>query len=138
MIVDSPEAMADLGFRIGEKLKVGDVVLLKGELGAGKTTLARGVGRALGVDGVTSPTFVISKIYQGRVPLIHVDAYRLIGNPLATFDDLDLESRIPTSITLIEWGGGFIERIVDFYIEVAIDFVDGSEQRVVTISGLEI
>ena len=90
MIIDSPEAMESLGVRIGSQLKAGDVILLNGELGAGKTTLVRGIGASLGIAPITSPTFVISKIYTGDIPLVHVDAYRLIGNELALFDDLDL------------------------------------------------
>ncbi len=69
-----------------------------------KQRLTRGIGAALGIDEVTSPTFVITKIYPGSIPLVHVDAYRLIGQELAIFDDLDLEIRIPQSITVIEVG----------------------------------
>ena len=138
MIIDSPESMVALGARIGTKLKAGDVLLLRGELGAGKTALARGIGVSLGIDGITSPTFVITKIYPGPIPLVHVDAYRLIGQELAAFDDLDLETRIPLSITVIEWGSGFIERLVDSFIEVDIDFTESPNQRSVEIKGLDL
>lgn len=138
MIIDSPESMVALGARIGSKLKAGDVLLLRGELGAGKTALARGIGVALGIDGITSPTFVITKIYPGPIPLVHVDAYRLIGQELAAFDDLDLETRIPLSITVIEWGSGFIERLVDSFIEIDIDFTELPNQRSVEIKGLDL
>ena len=138
MIIDSPESMVALGARIGSKLKAGDVLLLRGELGAGKTALARGIGVSLGIDGITSPTFVITKIYPGPIPLVHVDAYRLIGQELAAFDDLDLETRIPLSITVIEWGSGFIERLVDSFIEVDIDFTESPNQRSVEIKGLDL
>ena len=138
MKIDSPESMEALGTRIGEKLRAGDVLLLHGGLGAGKTALTRGIGRALGVNDVTSPTFVISKIYPAVIPLVHVDAYRLIGNELALFDDLDLESRIPISITVIEWGGGFVERLTDSFVEIQIEFGTSSDERIVTVKGLEL
>ncbi len=130
--------MEELGYNIGAKLKRGDVLLLKGELGAGKTALTRGIGRALGVDDVTSPTFVISKIHQGRIPLLHVDAYRLLGQEFAVFDDLDLDTWIPQSITVIEWGVGFVERLNASYIEIDIDFGQALNERIVTITGIEL
>ena len=138
MIIDSPESMVALGAKIGSKLKAGDVLLLRGELGAGKTALTRGIGAALGINGITSPTFVISKIYPGSIPLVHVDAYRLIGQELAIFDDLDLESRIPQSVTVIEWGGGFAERLVDSFIEIDIGFTESPNERSVQIKGLDL
>ncbi len=139
MKINSPEEMFELGKRIGSKLQAGDVILLRGELGAGKTALTRGIGTSLGIDDVSSPTFVISKIYQGgRVPLIHVDAYRLMGSEFAGFDDLDLESRIPTSITVVEWGDGFVQRIADKFITVAISFGKSDSERIVEIEGLEL
>ena len=129
--------MQALGERIGAQLAAGDVLSLNGELGAGKTALTRGIGRALGITEVTSPTFVISKIYAGTLPLIHVDAYRLIGEKLAVIDDLDLEVRIPDSITVIEWGRGYAERLSEKVIEVNIDFGAGPDDRIVTIKGLD-
>jgi len=136
-VINSVEAMEDLGARIGAKLKAGDVILLRGELGAGKTALTRGIGSALGITDVSSPTFVISRIYPGRIPLVHVDAYRLMGSELAAFDDLDLDSRIPRSITVVEWGDGFVERIVDQFITVDIKLGDSEEQRIVSIEGID-
>ncbi len=130
--------MEDLGRQIGLRLGAGDVLLLQGELGSGKTALTRGIGTALGIFEVSSPTFVISKIYQGVIPLVHVDAYRLIGKEFAIFDDLDLETRIPQSITVIEWGNGFVERLGDSFIKIAIDFDEDPNSRVVAIKGLEI
>ena len=139
MKINSPEEMFELGKRIGSKLQAGDVILLRGELGAGKTALTRGIGTSLGIDDVSSPTFVISKIYQGgHVPLIHVDAYRLMGSEFAGFDDLDLESRIPTSITVVEWGDGFVQRIADKFITVAISFGKSDSERIVEIESLEL
>lgn len=138
MIIDSPESMVALGTKIGLKLKAGDVLLLRGELGAGKTALTRGIGVALGIDGITSPTFVITKIYPGTIPLVHVDAYRLIGEEFAVFDDLDLEPRIPQSITVIEWGSGFAERLTNSFIEIDIDFTESPDERSVQIKGLDL
>jgi len=128
--------MQNLGEEIGQKLRAGDVVSLRGELGAGKTTFTQGVGRSLGIEQLTSPTFVISKIYASVIPLVHVDAYRLIGSDMAIFDDLDLESRIPQSITIIEWGNGFVERLTQSFIEINIDFGVNPDERVVTVIGL--
>jgi len=136
-VINSVTEMEELGSRIGAKLKAGDVILLRGELGAGKTALTRGIGSALGITDVSSPTFVISRIYPGRIPLVHVDAYRLMGSELAAFDDLDLDSRIPRSITVVEWGDGFVERIVDQFITVDIKLGDSEEQRIVSIEGID-
>ena len=130
--------MEEFGVRVGKVLTTGDVVVLRGELGAGKTTFARGVGRSLGIQEVTSPTFVISKIYPGSIPLVHVDAYRLIGSDLALFDDLDLEARIPKSITLIEWGSGFAERLEEEPIDISIEFGETTDERIVTVKGLDL
>jgi len=137
-LIKSTEEMKDLGEKVGKKLVAGDVVVLRGELGAGKTTFTQGVGRSMGISKLTSPTFVISKIYPGVIPLVHVDAYRLIGHELAVFDDLDLETRIPQSITIIEWGSGFVERLVDSFIEIDIVFGSNSEERTVDIVGLDL
>ena len=90
--------MKDLGRHIGENLHAGDLVLLKGDLGAGKTALTQGIGSALGIIGITSPTFVISRIHHGKETLVHVDAYRLVGEPMAIFDDLDLDSQLKLSL----------------------------------------
>ena len=137
-VINSVTEMEELGSRIGAKLKAGDVILLRGELGAGKTALTRGIGSALGITDVSSPTFVISRIYPGRIPLVHVDAYRLMGSELAAFDDLDLDSRIPRSITVVEWGDGFVERIVDQFITVDIKLGESEEQRIVSIEGIDL
>ena len=124
--------MQALGRSLGSRFRRGDIILLNGTLGAGKTTLVQGIGEALGISGVTSPTFVISRIHEGEVPLVHVDAYRLVGEPWALFDDLDLESHIPNSITIIEWGDGFVERISDEYLEIQLAFGEGDDDRVLT------
>jgi tRNA threonylcarbamoyladenosine biosynthesis protein TsaE len=124
--------MHALGRTLGNRLKRGDILLLNGTLGAGKTTLVQGIGDALGIFNITSPTFVISRIHTGQIPLIHVDAYRLVGEPWALFDDLDLESHISESITVIEWGDGFVERLADEFLEIQLSFGDGDDDRLIT------
>jgi tRNA threonylcarbamoyladenosine biosynthesis protein TsaE len=113
--------MHGLGLAIAAQLRAGDLVLANGPLGAGKTVLAQGVGEGLGVTGVTSPTFVISRVHKGVVPFIHVDAYRLIDseNPSLYLDDLDLD--IANSITFIEWGGAESARLSEDRLEITID-----------------
>lgn len=118
--IASPEAMEDLGREIGTLLGPGDLVVLTGPLGAGKTTLTRGIAEALGVRGpIQSPTFVIARTHPslvGRMPLIHVDAYRL-GSP-AELDDLDLD--LDGSVTIVEWGRGMVEGLRDTWWDVEI------------------
>ncbi len=119
MIVETPEQMAELGARIAAELRAGDLVLLHGELGAGKTTLTRGIGEALGVRGaVTSPTFVLARTHptDDGVPLVHVDAYRLSG--AAELDDLDID--YASSIVVVEWGRGLTDGLTDSWLEVDI------------------
>jgi tRNA threonylcarbamoyladenosine biosynthesis protein TsaE len=133
MEVNSIYEMHDLGTRIGKELKAGDLLLLSGPLGAGKTALTQGVGQALGIENITSPTFVISRIHPGKIPLLHVDAYRLQGGATAIFDDLDLESYLPTSITVVEWGEGLADRLADEYLEIQIEFGASDDQRLVSV-----
>ena len=115
--------MHELGARIGSALKPGDLILLNGALGAGKTVLVQGIAQALGISGVTSPTFVISKVYEAPIPLIHVDVYRLLEtNKAALFlDDLDLDSDRENAVTVIEWGGAESARLSDQRLEITID-----------------
>jgi tRNA threonylcarbamoyladenosine biosynthesis protein TsaE len=114
-----------LGRRLAGLLRPGDLVLLSGPLGAGKTVLAQGIGAGLGVDGpVTSPTFVIARVHRGgRVPMVHVDAYRLgtVADPRAEADDLDLDASVEESVTVVEWGTGVLEQLGDARLEVRID-----------------
>jgi tRNA threonylcarbamoyladenosine biosynthesis protein TsaE len=125
--------MHKLGAQIGKQLKPGDLLLLSGPLGAGKTGLTQGIGQALGIQNITSPTFVISRIHQGKIPLVHVDAYRLQGDSTAIFDDLDLESYLPTSVTVVEWGEGLADRLADEYLEIQIEFGANDDQRLVSL-----
>ena len=127
--------MHKLGAQIGEQLKPGDLLLLSGPLGAGKTALTQGIGQALGIKNITSPTFVISRIHPGKIPLVHVDAYRLQGGSTAIFDDLDLESYLPTSITVVEWGEGLADRLANDYLEIQIEFGADDGQRLVSLIG---
>ena len=128
-LINSVEEMREAGEELGKKLKVGDLILLSGPLGSGKTALTSGIAAALGFKNITSPTFVISKIYSGKPNLVHVDAYRLQGQAAALFDELDLESYLPSSVTVVEWGEGFVERIADKYLEIQLNFGDGENQR---------
>jgi tRNA threonylcarbamoyladenosine biosynthesis protein TsaE len=113
--------MHQLGIQLAAHLRAGDLVLVNGPLGAGKTVLAQGVGEGLGVLGITSPTFVISRVHKAAIPFIHVDAYRLVDseNPNLYVDDLDLD--IGNSITLIEWGGAESARLSEDRLEIRID-----------------
>lgn len=121
--ISTPEAMFELGKSVGSRLRAGDLVVLNGPLGAGKTLLAQGIGHSLGISGITSPTFVISRIHKGKIPLIHVDAYRLMQseNPIFSLDDLDLDSERDNAITIIEWGGELAARLSEERLEIFID-----------------
>ena len=125
--------MFSLGQQLGAQLRAGDLILLNGPLGAGKTVLVQGIGAALGFNDVTSPTFVISRIHKGALSLIHVDAYRLIesGNAALYLDDLDLDTPRESAVTVIEWGGEESARLSDDRLEIEIDRTD--DEREVTI-----
>jgi tRNA threonylcarbamoyladenosine biosynthesis protein TsaE len=116
--------MHQIGVQLSTHLRAGDLVLVNGPLGAGKTVLAQGVGAGLGITGITSPTFVISRVHKALVPFIHVDAYRLIDseNPNSYLNDLDLD--IAGSITFIEWGGAESARLSQDRLEITIDRSD--------------
>ncbi|GAA2941355.1 MULTISPECIES: tRNA (adenosine(37)-N6)-threonylcarbamoyltransferase complex ATPase subunit type 1 TsaE [Streptomycetaceae] len=142
LAVESPEQMRDLGRRIAGVLAPGDLVMLSGELGAGKTTLTRGLGEGLGVRGaVTSPTFVIARVHPslGTGPaLVHVDAYRL-GGGLDEMEDLDLDVSLPESVVVVEWGDGKVEELSEDRLRVVIDRAVGDtddERRTVTLMGI--
>jgi tRNA threonylcarbamoyladenosine biosynthesis protein TsaE len=121
--ISSAQEMHNLGAKIGAQLGAGDLILLNGDLGAGKTVLVQGIAQALGITGVTSPTFVISKSYSATLPLIHVDVYRLLdsGKAALFLDDLDLDSDRERAVTVIEWGGDESARLSDQRLEITID-----------------
>ncbi|MFH8366185.1 tRNA (adenosine(37)-N6)-threonylcarbamoyltransferase complex ATPase subunit type 1 TsaE [Streptomyces sp. NPDC018031] len=131
--VSTPEHMRELGRRIAKLLRPGDLVLLTGELGAGKTTLTRGLGEGLGVRGaVTSPTFVIARVHPSLgdgPPLVHVDAYRL-GGGLDEMEDLDLDVSLPDSVVAVEWGDGKVEELSDDRLHVVIERAVGADATV--------
>jgi tRNA threonylcarbamoyladenosine biosynthesis protein TsaE len=119
--VATAQQMFDLGISLSAQFKAGDLVLINGPLGAGKTVLAQGIGKGLGIDDITSPTFVISRTHKGVLPMIHVDAYRLIDteNPSLYLDDLDLD--IENSVTVVEWGGAESARLSEDRLEISVD-----------------
>jgi tRNA threonylcarbamoyladenosine biosynthesis protein TsaE len=127
--VDSPQQMFELGEKIGRQLNPSDVVVLTGELGAGKTVFTQGIASAFNVLGVTSPTFVISRIHKGNPNFIHIDAYRLLDSDPTTFSDLDFESYLSSSVFIIEWGRNFVSTLTDQYLEVIINYGENESDR---------
>src|ERR1700739_2228477 len=119
LTVATAAQMRSLGRSLAAVLRAGDLVILSGGLGAGKTTLTQGIGDGLGVRGpVTSPTFVIARVHPGPTPLVHVDAYRL-GSALE-LDDLDLDADTDMSVTIVEWGEGLAEDLASDRLEITI------------------
>ena len=149
-VVPDREAMHRLGERLARLLRPGDLVVLSGGLGAGKTTLTQGIGRGLHVRGaVTSPTFVIARVHPstaGGPPLVHVDAFRL--SSLDEVDDLDLDASLEDSVTVVEWGEGKVEGLAEDRLLVHVErptgdamaggdpSTDGSAPRTVSITGI--
>lgn len=143
--IATPEEMNSLGLELGRVLRAGDVLVLTGPLGAGKTTLTRGIGAGLGVRGpVTSPTFVLARTHPSLVegpPLVHVDAYRLAS--ALELDDLDID--FATSVVVVEWGAGMLDGITQSWLDVVIERPQGGsaqdldddlvEPRKVTLAG---
>ena len=127
--VTSPEAMFELGRKLGEQLKISDVVALTGELAAGKTVLTQGIASAFGIKNVTSPTFVISRIHKGVPNFIHIDAYRLLDSGISSFTDLDFESYLPSSVFVIEWGAAFVSTLTDQYLDIKITLGESENLR---------
>ncbi|TMR07201.1 tRNA (adenosine(37)-N6)-threonylcarbamoyltransferase complex ATPase subunit type 1 TsaE [Actinomadura soli] len=131
--------MRELGVRLAGLLRPGDLLVMTGHLGAGKTTLTQGIGEGLKVRGpITSPTFVIARVHPslaGGPPLVHVDAYRLGG--FAELDDLDLDASVEESVTIVEWGEGLAEGLADDRLELIISRGNGpGEEREVRITGI--
>ncbi|MFV8382116.1 tRNA (adenosine(37)-N6)-threonylcarbamoyltransferase complex ATPase subunit type 1 TsaE [Corynebacterium hindlerae] len=140
-----PEETQAWGESLGQALEAGDVVILDGPLGAGKTTLTQGIARGMQVKGrVTSPTFVIAREHRSLVggpDLVHVDAYRLLDSgvdPSGALDSLDLDSDLLDAVVIAEWGGGLVEQIADRYLfvqldrETAVAEDPSSEARIIT------
>lgn len=119
----------EFGRQLAGSLRAGDLVVLIGPLGAGKTALTQGIGAGLGVAGaVVSPTFVIARSHAGgRLPLVHVDAYRL--GSLDEVDDLDLDVSVADSVTVVEWGSGLVEQLSDARLEIKLSRQPDSETR---------
>jgi tRNA threonylcarbamoyladenosine biosynthesis protein TsaE len=139
LVIPTAEAMRDLGLRLAALLRPGDLLVLSGDLGAGKTTLTQGIGDGLKVRGpITSPTFVIARVHPslcGGPPLVHADAYRLDG--FIELDDLDLDASVEESITVVEWGEGLAEGLADARLEMNIARADPeSDERLVRLRGI--
>ena len=133
--IQDPDQMHDLGLAIAKVLKAGDLVLLNGPLGAGKTTLTRGIGEGLGAQGtVQSPTFVLARTHRTAAgpKLVHVDAYRL--NSALELDDLDID--FANSIVVVEWARDYIDGIAQHWLQVDINREAEDESRLVTASGV--
>lgn len=149
MVVPTAEAMRDLGRALAALLRAGDLLVLTGDLGAGKTTLTQGIGAGLRVRGeITSPTFVIARVHpstSGGPSLVHVDAYRLAS--MAEVDDLDLDATLGESVTVVEWGEGMVEDLAAARLEARLvrphgslggpdaPPTDGDEPRRVALTG---
>ncbi len=145
VVVPTRDDMHALGRRLASALHAGDLVVLSGGLGAGKTTLTQGIGSGLGVRGaITSPTFVIARVHpstSGGPALVHVDAYRL--GSLDEVDDLDLDTSLETSVTVVEWGEDKVEELSEDRLAVLIarpvggaPSDDDDEPRTVTLTGI--
>jgi tRNA threonylcarbamoyl adenosine modification protein YjeE len=152
LTIPDTDAMEAFGRELGRQLVAGDLVVLTGPLGAGKTTLTRGIGEGLGIRGpVQSPTFVLARTHPslvGGAPLVHVDAYRL--GAAAELDDLDLD--FDRSVVVVEWGAGLLDGVAESWLEIVIerrtgdaalrgtdglgtDALDADEPRIVTVTG---
>ncbi len=126
----SAQETRDVGAALGRYLKSGDLLILSGDLGAGKTTLVQGIAEGLGVEGrVTSPTYIIARVHAGigaAPDLVHVDAYRLDDE--LDLETIDLDSSIGSAVTVVEWGSGKAESLSDARLEVHLDFVSSSQE----------
>jgi tRNA threonylcarbamoyladenosine biosynthesis protein TsaE len=126
--ISTEAQMQQFGLKLATNLQIGDLIILEGPLGAGKTRLAQSIGKGLFVKSeITSPTFVIAKNYLGRIPFIHVDAYRLLDSPIGGLQDLDLDTE--NSVTIVEWGKSFAEQLNDQYLLITISIVDDSKRQ---------
>jgi tRNA threonylcarbamoyladenosine biosynthesis protein TsaE len=138
--LETAEDTLALGRRLGAQLRAGDVVVLSGPLGAGKTVLTKGIAEAMDVDGpVTSPTFVLARLHRARQPgrpaLVHVDVYRLLDHAtdlLGELDSLDLDTDLDDAVVVVEWGEGLAERLSDHHLDIRLDRAVDSEVRTAT------
>jgi tRNA threonylcarbamoyladenosine biosynthesis protein TsaE len=137
-VAATADDMRALGAELATRLGPGDLVVLSGPLGAGKTTLVQGLADGLKVRGpITSPTFVIARVHpslSGGPALVHADAYRLGGR--LEVDDLDLDASLEESVTVVEWGEGLVEGLADERLEVTIEPADDGDERVVALRGV--
>ncbi|WP_404384656.1 tRNA (adenosine(37)-N6)-threonylcarbamoyltransferase complex ATPase subunit type 1 TsaE [Knoellia locipacati] len=136
-VLETADDTRSFGRDLARELRAGDLVILTGGLGAGKTTLTQGLAEGLGVRGpITSPTFVIARVHPSLVggpALVHVDAYRLGG--FAELDDLDLDADLEASVTIVEWGHGLAEDLSDDRLEVVLEADPETERRTVAVTG---
>jgi tRNA threonylcarbamoyladenosine biosynthesis protein TsaE len=142
--LDRVEDTMALGSQLGQQLRAGDVVVLSGPLGAGKTVLAKGIAAAMDVDGpVTSPSYVLARVHPARRPdapaMIHVDLYRLLDHTghdgadlLGELDSLDLDSDLDDAVVVVEWGEGLVERLAERHLDIRLERVTGSDVRIAT------
>ena len=130
-----------LGSELGQQLRAGDVVVLSGPLGAGKTVLAKGIAAAMDVDGpVTSPTYVLARVHpprrMGAPAMIHVDVYRLLDHGaadlLGELDSLDLDTDLQDAVVVVEWGEGLVERLSERHLDIRLERASESEVRIAT------
>jgi tRNA threonylcarbamoyladenosine biosynthesis protein TsaE len=135
------EDTVKLGTELGAQLRAGDVVVLSGPLGAGKTVLAKGIAAAMDVDGpVTSPTYVLARVHPARRPgapaMIHVDVYRLLDHNaadlLGELDSLDLDTDLADAVVVVEWGEGLAERLSDRHLDIRLERISQSDTRIAT------
>jgi tRNA threonylcarbamoyladenosine biosynthesis protein TsaE len=133
MILATADDTRAYGAKLAAVLQAGDLLVLTGPLGAGKTVLAQGIGAGLGVRGpVLSPTFVIARVHRGgRLPLVHVDAYRLAS--IEEVDDLDLDVDLADSVLVVEWGSGKVEQLADARLDIELARAPDSESRTLTV-----
>ncbi|MBV9090423.1 MAG: tRNA (adenosine(37)-N6)-threonylcarbamoyltransferase complex ATPase subunit type 1 TsaE [Mycobacteriaceae bacterium] len=140
-MLPSVDATFALGERLGAQLRAGDVVVLSGPLGAGKTVLAKGIAQAMDVEGpVTSPTFVLARVHparrEGAPAMVHVDMYRLLDHTgadlLGELDSLDLDTDLDDAVVVVEWGEGLVERLSERHLDVRLHRGVGSDVRTAT------
>ncbi len=136
MKLDTVDDTRAFGRELAKRLQAGDLVILSGPLGAGKTALTQGIGDGLGVSGrVTSPTFVIARVHRGPLPLVHVDAYRLRDSGRLDLDDLGIDEELDRAVVVVEWGEGVVEQLSDSHLEIRLERHD-DDTRTATVTGV--